>query len=301
MASKDPKMPLKRFWKLLSTERKDIGNIYVYAVFNGLLTLSIPLGIQAIINLIQSGATSTSWVVLVLVVLVGLALAGVFQIFQLSVAERIQQRLFINASMEFAYRIPRLKLSALKNYYPPELVNRFFDVITVQKGLYKLLFDFSVASLQIFFGLILLSLYHPFFLAFGFFLIFVLIIFFRITSRRGLETSLEESQNKYEVVSWLEELGRNLSTFKMAGKTDLPMEQIDALNGKYLRSRRSHFTILIRQYTSLIFFKVLIAGGLLLLGGLLVFDQQMNIGQFVAAEIVIVQVISSVEKLVFSI
>ena len=301
MALNDPNRPLRRFWKLLATERKDIGNIYIYALFNGLLSLSIPLGIQAIINLIQSGTTSTAWVVLVIVVLVGLILAGVFQIFQLSVAERIQQRLFVNASIEFAYRIPRLKLSALKNYYPPELVNRFFDVITVQKGLYKLLFDFSVASLQILFGLILLSLYHPFFIAFGFFLIFILIIFFRITSRRGLETSLQESQYKYEVVSWLEELGRNLSTFKMAGRTSLPMDQTDKLSSNYLRSRRSHFAVLVRQYTSLVFFKVLIAGGLLLLGGLLVFDQQMNIGQFVAAEIVIVQIISSVEKLVYSI
>lgn len=301
MALKDPKLPLQRFWKLLATERKDIGNIYIYALFNGLLSLSIPLGIQAIINLIQSGTTSTAWVVLVIVVLLGLALAGIFQIFQLSVAERIQQRLFVNASIEFAYRIPRLKLSALKNYYPPELINRFFDVLTVQKGLYKLLFDFSVASLQILFGLILLSLYHPFFIAFGFFLIFVLLIFFRLTSRRGLETSLAESQNKYEVVSWLEELGRNLSTFKMAGRTSLPMDQADKLSSNYLRSRRSHFSVLVRQYSSLIFFKVLIAGGLLLLGGLLVFDQQMNIGQFVAAEIVIVQIISSVEKLVYSI
>ncbi len=301
MALKDPKLPLKRFWQLLDTERKDIGNIYIYALFNGLLSLSIPLGIQAIINLIQSGSTSTSWVVLVVVVLIGLALAGVFQIFQLSVAERIQQRLFVNASIEFAYRIPRLKLSALKNYYPPELINRFFDVLTVQKGLYKLLFDFSVASLQIIFGLILLSLYHPFFIAFGFFLIFVLMIFFRLTSKRGLETSLQESQNKYEVVSWLEELGRNLSTFKMAGRTTLPMDQADKLSSSYLRSRRAHFSVLLRQYSSLIFFKVLIAGGLLLLGGLLVFDAQMNIGQFVAAEIVIVQIISSVEKLVYSI
>lgn len=301
MALKDPKLPLQRFWQLLSTERKDVGKIYVYALFNGLLSLSIPLGIQAIINLIQSGTSSTAWVVLVIVVLLGLALAGIFQIFQLSVAERIQQRLFVNASIEFAYRIPRIKLSALKNYYPPELVNRFFDVLTVQKGLYKLLFDFSVASLQIVFGLILLSLYHPFFIAFGFFLIFVLMIFFRLTSRRGLETSIQESQSKYEVVSWLEELGRNLSTFKMAGRTDLPMEQADKLSTNYLRSRRAHFSVLLRQYGSLVFFKVLIAGGLLLLGGLLVFDAQMNIGQFVAAEIVIVQIISSVEKLVYSI
>lgn len=299
--TKDLNQPLKRLWGLLSTEKKDLTNIYVFAFFNGILSLSIPLGIQAIINLIQSATTSTSWIVLVVFVLVGLAMAGIFQIFQLIAAERIQQRIFARAALDFSYRIPRFRISALKNYYPPELINRFFDVLTVQKGLYKLLFDFSVASLQIIFGLILLSLYHPFFIAFGVFLFILVFVFFRITSKRGLETSLEESKYKYQTVSWLEEMARNINTFKMAGDTDYPMKKTDSFSGKYLRARRSHFSVLLRQYSSLIFFKVLIAGGLLLLGGLLVFDQQMNIGQFVAAEIVIVLIISSVEKLVFSI
>lgn len=292
--------PVKRFWRLLASEKKAIFNIYVYALFNGLLMLSIPLGIQAIINLIQSGSSSTAWVVLVVIVLIGLALAGVFQIYQLIGAEKIQQRLFVNASMEFAYRIPRLKLSALKSNYPPELINRFFDVMTIQKGLYKLLFDFSVASLQIVFGLILLSLYHPFFIAFTFVLIILVAFYFRTTSGKGLETSIEESDSKYKVVSWLEEMGRNLSTFKMAGLTRLPLDRSNKLSGDYLRFRRSHFSVLLRQYYSLVVFKVLIAGGLLLIGGMLVFNQQMNIGQFVAAEIVIVQIIASVEKLVYS-
>lgn len=299
--SKDTYTPVQRFWRLLRSEKKEITNIYIYALFNGLLSLSIPLGIQAIINLIQSATASTAWIVLVLLVLVGLIFMGIFQVFQLRVAEKVQQHIFAKATMEFAYRIPRLKLSALKSNYPPELINRFFDVMTIQKGLYKLLFDFSVASLQILFGLILLSLYHPFFVIFSFFLLFTLYLFFKFTSRRGLETSLSESSNKYKVVSWLEEMARNLSTFKMAGKTNLPLERADTLNQAYLSSRQDHFNVLLKQYYTLIGFKTIVAGGLLLIGGLLVFDQQMNIGQFVAAEIVIVQIISSVEKLVYSI
>lgn len=293
--------PGQRFWRLFWTERKEIGNIYIYAFFNGLLSLSIPLGIQAIINLIQSASASTAWVVLVFVVLLGLTLMGIFQVYQLRVAEKVQQHIFTKASMEFAYRIPRLKLSALKSNYPPELINRFFDVMTIQKGLYKLLFDFSVAGLQIVFGLILLSFYHPFFLIFSIFLVFVLYLFFKFTSKKGLDSSIKESTYKYQVVSWLEEMARNLSTFKMAGSTTYPMKRTDELNQKYLANRQEHFRVLMRQYSSLIGFKVLISGGLLIIGGVLVFDQQMNIGQFVAAEIVIVQMISSVEKLVYSI
>lgn len=286
--------------RLLSTQRHEIYNIYLFALFNGLFNLSIPLGISAIINLIQGGAPSVSWVVMVGLVLLGLALAGIFQIYQLTASENIQQRIFNNASIEFAFRIPRLRLSSLKSYYPPELVNRFFDIITVQKGLSKILFDFSLATLQIFFGLLLLAFYHPFFIAFGILLLLTLVAFFYFSARKSLDTSLEESKHKYKLVGWLEEVARNLSTFKMAGRTPLPIRRTDDLSMKYLNARRSHFKLLVRQYIFLIAFKVLIAGSLLILGGFLVFEQEMNLGQFVAAEIIILLITSSVEKLILS-
>lgn len=292
--------PIQRFIRLLQTQREDVINIYIYALFNGLLNLSIPLGISAIINFIQSGSPSTSWIVLVGLVLLGLALAGVFQIYQLTAAEGIQQRIFANASLEFAFRLPRLKLSALKDTYAPELVNRFFDIMTVQKGLSKFLFDFSMAAIQIIFGLLLLAFYHPFFIAFGVVLVLMLFGFFRFTSPRGLETSLEESKHKYRLVGWLEEVARNLSTFKMAGDTELPMTRTDEFSNKYLKSRRAHFSVLKTQYIGLIVLKIIIAGSLLILGGILVFQQQMNLGQFVAAEIIILLITASVEKLILS-
>lgn len=292
--------PLSRFISLLQTQKENLSNIYLYAFFNGILNLSIPLGISAIINLIQSASPSTAWWVLVILVLVGLSLAGVFQIYQLVAAEDIQQRIFANASVEFAYRLPRISLSSLKGFYPPELVNRFFDIMTVQKGLSKFLFDFSMAAIQIFFGLLLLAFYHPFFIAFGLAVVAILALFFRITGEPGLNTSLEESKHKYRLVSWLEEVGRNVTTFKMAGHTQLPLKRTDELSMAYLTARRAHFSVLKRQYISLIVMKVIIAGSLLILGGILVFQQQMNLGQFVAAEIIILLITSSVEKLILS-
>ena len=58
-------------------------------------------------------------------------------------------------------------MNELRNYYPPELANRFFDTLTIQKGLSKILIDVPTAILQILFALILLSFYHPFFIIFG--------------------------------------------------------------------------------------------------------------------------------------
>lgn len=292
--------PLRRFFKLLQPESKDIFHVYLYAIFNGLINLSLPLGIQAIINLITGGQLSTSWTVLVVFVTIGIAMTGGLQIFQLTITERLQQRIFTRASFEFAYRIPRIKMESVYKYYVPELVNRFFDTLSVQKGLSKILIDFSTATLQVVFGLILLSFYHPFFIIFGLALILIVYLIFRITGPQGLATSLNESKYKYEVAHWLEEIGRNMGTFKLAGNTDLPMQKTDELVSSYVDARKNHFKVLIKQYINMVSFKVIVAAGLLIMGSLLVIDQQINLGQFVAAEIVILLIITSVEKLILS-
>ena len=292
--------PMQRFWKLLKPDQKEIRNVYIYSIFNGLINLSLPLGIQAIINLIQGGQVSTSWIILVFFVVLGVGMAGLLQIFQLHITESIQQKIFARAAFEFAYRIPKIKMERLYKHYAPELMNRFFDIISVQKGLSKILIDFSAAALQVIFGLILLSFYHPFFVIFSFILVILVYVIFRYTSKKGLETSLKESKHKYAVAHWLEELARTATTFKLAGDSDLPMTKINANVGQYVDARQSHFKVLVQQFSFMVLFKVIVAAGLLLIGGILVMEQRMNIGQFVAAEIIILLVISSVEKLVLS-
>jgi len=191
--------PWQRFVGLLNLEKKDIFQIFYYAIFGGVVALSLPLGIQAIINLIQGAQISTSWVVLVIVVTFGVIFSGALQLMQLRIIETIQQRIFMRASFELSYRFPKIKMSELRNYYPPELANRFFDTLTIQKGLSKILIDVPTAILQILFALILLSFYHPFFIVFGVLLLLLIFIVFKFTARKGLETSLIESKNKYKV------------------------------------------------------------------------------------------------------
>ncbi|WP_025665019.1 peptidase domain-containing ABC transporter [Aquimarina megaterium] len=290
--------PWRRFLSLLELDKKDIRQIFYYAIFAGLVALTLPLGIQAIINLIQGAQVSTSWIVLVVLVTMGVAFQGVLQLMQIRILENMQQKIFTRASFEFAYRFPKIKMKELNNYYPPELANRFFDVLTIQKGLSKILIDFPAATLQIIFGLILLSFYHSFFIIYGFLLIILIYVVFKFTAKRGLETSLVESKSKYKVAHWLQEIARSLISFKLSGNTDLAMKRNDDLTTNYLEARESHFKVLVLQFIQLIGFKVLVTAGLLIVGGLLVLNQQMNIGQFVAAEIIILLVIGSVEKLI---
>lgn len=290
--------PWKRFLNMLKLDKRDIKQILLYAIFAGLVALTLPLGIQAIINLIQGAQVSTSWIILVILVTLGVAFQGILQLMQIRILENVQQKIFTRSSFEFAYRFPKIKMSELRDYYPPELANRFFDTLTVQKGLSKILLDFPAAILQIVFGLILLSFYHPFFIIYGFLLIILVYLVFKFTATKGLETSLAESKGKYKVAHWLQEVARSLISFKLSGKTTLAMQRNNTLTEKYLEARESHFRILVIQFIQMIGFKVLVTAGLLLIGGLLVLNQQMNIGQFVAAEIIILLVISSVEKLI---
>lgn len=290
----------QRFFKLLELDRKDISYIYLYAIFAGIITLSLPLGIQAIISLMVGGEVSSSLYLLIGIITAGIAFNGFLTIMQLTVTETLQRRIFTRSAFEFAWRVPRLKLEALTGIYPPELVNRFFDTITIQKGIPKILIDFSTAVLQIIFGLILLSLYHPFFIFFGLILLIILLAIFRFTGRKGLKTSLKESKYKYQVAHWLEELGRAMNVFKLSGTSNLPMRRTDELVMNYLDARKSHFKILLTQYGSVVLFKTLITATLLLLGSILVIRNQISIGQFVAAEIIVILIMNSAEKLILS-
>ncbi len=292
--------PINRFFRLIKLDKKDILYIYLYAIFAGLIALSLPLGVQAIIGLIAGGSVSSSWMILIGVVTLGTMLAGVLTVMQLSVTETIQQRIFTRSAFDFAYRIPKIKWEAIHRDYAPELVNRFFDTLTLQKGLPKILMDFSTSVLQIVFGLLLLAFYHPFFVFFGLTLIAIVLIILRLTGPQGLKTSLKESKYKYEVASWLEELARTMGTFKLAGDSDLPLQKTDYLVNGYLDARKAHFRVLVTQYSSLVGFKTLVTAGLLILGSVLVIDNRINIGQFVAAEIIIILVMNSVEKLILT-
>ncbi|WP_395064084.1 peptidase domain-containing ABC transporter [Flavobacterium sp.] len=290
--------PLQRFINLLRLDKRDISQIFFYAIFAGLVSLSLPLGIQAIINLIQSGRVSTSWIVLVIVVVIGVALVGLLSLMQLRITENLQQKIFVRSSFEFSYRLPKIKFEELYNQYPPEIANRFFDTLTIQKGTSKLLVDFSTALLQIIFGILLLSLYHTFFIFFGILLLILLYSIFKFSYNSGLNTSLKESKYKYKVAGWLQELARNNYSFRKRDNFEFALSKNNELVTGYLEYREKHFSVIKRQFIQLIVFKVIITLSLLLIGGFLVLNQQMNIGQFVAAEIIILLVINSVEKII---
>ena len=290
--------PLRRLFQLLSADKKDIFYVYVYAALIGLVGLTLPLGIQATVELISGGVVFSSIYLLISLIIIGTIGAGILQVLQITIVEFLQRRVFTKAAFEFAFRVPRIKMESVLNLHVPELMNRFFDVLTLQKGLPKILIDLSTGLIQIFFGLLLLAFYHPFFIVFGLGLLGLLFLIFFLTGPKGLKSSIKESKFKYKVVYWLEEMARTLYSFKLAGNTMLPLRKTDYLVNNYLENRSSHFRILISQYSFILLFKAVITGGLLILGTILLIQREITLGQFVASEVIIILVLASVEKII---
>jgi ABC-type bacteriocin/lantibiotic exporter with double-glycine peptidase domain len=295
---------LYKLFRLLRLDGKEITALYLLSILSGLIQLSLPLGIQAIINfaIVATGRKqlpASMWVLIILVVL-GVLFTGMLKINQMKIVEKIQQKIFTRFSFEFSYRIPKLNVRSIDQYHLPELVNRFFDIPTLQKSMAKLLLEIPTAVIQLCFGLILLSFYNSVFIVFGIILLIILYLILYISSPKGFEASLEESNYKYEIAGWIQEIARGIKTFKFFNKYNLHVEKTNNFLEGYLNSRNRHFQILKLQYWSLVIFKILITASMLIVGGILLIRQEINLGQFIAAEIIILTINNAVEKLIVS-
>jgi ABC-type bacteriocin/lantibiotic exporter with double-glycine peptidase domain len=290
--------PYQRLRRLLVLDRQDLMVLCAYTVLIGILSLAVPLAAQALVNTIAAGVMVQPLIVLTLVVLGALFFAGILRLLKLSLLENLQQRIFARVSLQLADQIPRIQHDVMTSEYAPHLVNRFFDVITIQKTVAKILLEGPSAALKVIIGLILMAFYSPYLLAFDIFLLLFMVFVVGVLGMGGLRSSIEESRSKYRVADWLEELARCQRGFKMNSVPGFPIEQVDVLVLDYVKARRKHFRVIFRQAFGSYFFQALASAGVLAIGGWLVINRQLTLGQLVAAEIIVVGVLEGLEKLI---
>ncbi|MFN3394188.1 MAG: peptidase domain-containing ABC transporter, partial [Candidatus Thermochlorobacter sp.] len=287
-----------RLIELLKEERRDFGVVIAYAIIVGVLSLVVPLSASAIVNSVMLGVFTNQLVWLCIIVAIGLLIVGVFDVMKQYVVDVLQRRIFVRTAFEIAHRLPKMKQASLENEYTPELVNRFFDVLTIQKTVGKFLLDGVGATLVMVIGLFLLAIYHPFFILFNLsFIAFIPVLIF-VLGRGGLVSSIKESKKKYALASWLEEVGRCQTSFKLFATPEYIYERVDSIAVEYIKARHKHFMVLARQIAGSVFFRAVAIVGVLGIGGSLVIQGQLSIGQLVAAELIIIAMLSSIEKLV---
>jgi ABC-type bacteriocin/lantibiotic exporter with double-glycine peptidase domain len=289
--------PARRLWALVKLERDDLWVVAIYAAVVGLLTLATPVAVQALVSTVAFGTLLQPIVVLSLLLLSALGFQAALKAMQTRVVESIQQRVFVRTAVDLAWRLPRVKREAADSGFGPETVNRFFDVLTVQKTASTLLTDGIATFLQIAIGLLVLGFYHPALLAFDLVLLAFLALVVFGPARRGLATSLEESRAKYAVAAWLEELARPGSALRSKGGAAWAAERADALTRRYLDARNRHFAVLFGQTLGTLGLQVFASAALLGLGGWLVVQKSLTLGQLVAAELIVAAVAGSIGKL----
>jgi putative ABC transport system ATP-binding protein len=283
--------PLSLVWELFNSEWNVIAVILTYEVGVGVLALTLPIGVQAVVNSIAYIQLVQPVLFLAVAVLAGQIIAAIFRIIQLQIVEKLKQRLFANLGMELSFRLPRM----LKDKYLrfPELVNRFFDVITIQKSVSMIVIEGFALLLQMTIGLTLLAFYHPMLLAFDLVLILGIVFILFVLGKGAIASSIYESKCKYQVVAWLEEVAGKSVTFSARSSRYFALQQSNEVIGSYLKARDKHFEVVRRQMVGFLSLQAIANTALLVIGVLLVMANQLSVGQLVAAEIVVSGVLSS--------
>ena len=289
--------PQQRLFALLKLERNDLAVAAIFSLAIAALTLAVPIATQALVNTVSFGTLLQPLVLLSIIVLVLLLVSSVLQSIRFYVVEVLQRRVFVRLASESAHRLLHAKLEALRLQNGPELVNRFLDIVTVQKAGSTLLVDGLSVFTQTITGMALLGIYHPWLLAFDAVLLSAMLIVMFPLGFGAVHTAVNESKAKHALVGWLEEIARNATTFRGIAQCEFAMQKCDSMVEKYLSYRSQHFRILLRQFGGSLLLQALASAALLGLGGMLVIDRQLTLGQLVAAELVVTAVLSGISKL----
>ena len=289
--------PLARLQALLKPEWSDIWIVMVFAFVVGMLTLATPIAVESLVNTVAFGRFLQPVVVLALILLTFLSFSAAMRALQTYVVELVQRRMFARVAGDLAFRLPRTRTEATDGIYLPELTNRFFDIVTVQKVTASLLLDGIGLVLSAVIGMAVLAFYHPWLLGFDLVMMASIAFIIVVMGRGAVSSAIKESKNKYHMASWLEDIARCPTAFRTFGGTDLALERTDRLVHEYLEARQKHFRILMRQILFALGLQAVASTALLGIGGWLVIDGQLTLGQLVAAELIVTVIVRAFAKL----
>ena len=284
-------------WRLLLKPEKNFFIVsFTYACAISLLSLGIPISVQALVNTVTFAVLKQPLIVVSVLLLALLVFSGALRGLQDIAIEYFQRHFYARSTFEVAHHLLNAKESGLKTVYRADLVNRYFDIMTVQKGAAKLMVGGFSLILQTVVGMLLLAFYHPYFLAFDIVLVLLLSLVWILYGKGALDSAIYESKAKYKVGSWLEQLANFNKMFKSKKGREAAEEQTEKFVVNYLEKRKFHFYLFFKQILFLLGIYAFLSALILGLGGFLVMEGQLTLGQLVAAEIVVAVILSGFAK-----
>jgi len=290
--------PITRLKQLITREQEDIRLLLMLSLGYGILTIAMPLAVQTLVNSVVIGGVIQPLIIVSVILLALLILSSIIYLSEVYLVEIIQRRVFVRLSFRIAKNMNGVRLSAYEQQNPVELMNRFFDVMTIQKAAATLLTLSLTALLQGFIGSLIILFYSVYFAGPVIVIAFVLFWIVFILGKSAQETAIKESTSKYKMAAWLEYLAKNTVLTKFFNAKSRTLYTTDQLAIDYVNKRKKHFGILLKQRIGIFTMYTLLGTGILVMSGLLVINGVINIGQFVAAELIIFGVLTAFVRFV---
>ena len=259
----------------------------IYGLIISLLSLATPISVQFLINSVAFMAMVQPIIIIGTLLFILLSFSAILHAIQFYVTEIFQRRFFARMAAEVGNSLLKAQYKTFEQANQSEMVNRFFETVTIQKSVPQFLTKTFSLILQTIAGLILVSFYHPLFLLFSILVVGFLYLVWKLHYRKALVSAFYESRRKYDIVGWLEDIACGHVAFKSTIGVNYARYKIDFLTKCYLKERKKHFYSLFSQVILLLIFYVIASVSLLMFGAMLVLKGQLTIGQLVAAELVL--------------
>lgn len=282
---------LVKFFRIFFEILKPEANFYwlaaVYGVGISLLSLATPISVQMLINTIANTAMTAPLVMLSLTLFGLLFISSMIYALRIHLLELFARRFYARMVAEISLISVYAQNPFFGDMKASSLFNRYFDVVLVQTAIPILFIGGFTVLLQIAVGFVLVSLYHPLFLVFTLVMIGLIWIVWLTWGARALRTGVDLSHAKHKTADWLQSIGGSNGFFKSQRRIDYALDKTDDYTRDYIGHRKRHFRHLFSQTIAFLLMYAAASAALLGLGGWLVIQNQLTLGQLVAAELVL--------------
>ncbi|MDP4006546.1 ABC transporter transmembrane domain-containing protein [Methylobacterium sp. NEAU K] len=273
--------------RLLKPEAGFVWTAVVYGIAVALLGLATPVSVQLLINSVANTALPAPLFVLsglLLGLLLAAAMLSAARVYVLALFER---RVFARMVADITLRALHARDPHFDDSCRSDLFNRFFDLMTVQKAVPQLLIGGFAILLQSGIGLVLTSFYHPFLLAFNLVVAAVLLGVGLLWAGPALRSGAALSHAKHETARWLQSIGSSNGFYKGGGRFSTALARSETMTAAYVQAYRRHFRHTFAQTIGFLTVYAVASAALLAMGGWLILQGQLSLGQLVAAELVL--------------
>jgi putative ABC transport system ATP-binding protein len=282
---------LTKFFRIFAEILKPESSFYWLAVIYGvgisLLSLGTPISVQMVINTVANTAMPAPLVMLATTLFVLLLLSSLLYALRIHLMELFARRFYARLVSEISLIAIYAQNPFFTDTTRGALFNRYFDVMVIMSRMPILVLDGFSILLAIAVGFVLVSLYHPLFLIFTLVIIALIWVVWLTWGSRAIRAAIDVSHAKHGTAVWLEQIGESNGFFKSQQRVDYAIAETDRATHNYLNARRRYFRKHFSQTLSFLFMYALASAVLLGLGGWLVIESQLTLGQLAAAELVL--------------